>query len=105
MTDESEYSNRQLIEIVLRGYESKDLDYKGPIDWNEENKKASCRIVKDILAMANTGGGFLVFGVSEASAGFSWDGLSQDQSIRHHSIEQVCPELFGSTHQCASSKD
>jgi hypothetical protein len=80
MADESEYSNRQLIEILRRGYESKGLDYKGSTPWNENDKKACCEIVKDILGMANTEGGFLVLGVSETPTGYSWDGLSAEQS-------------------------
>ncbi|MCX7429336.1 MAG: ATP-binding protein [Planctomycetia bacterium] len=66
--------------ILRRGFESKELDYKGPDVWDEGNKKACCEIVKDILAIANTKGGFLVFGVSETSNGlFSWDGLTDEQ--------------------------
>jgi hypothetical protein len=80
MPAESEYSNRELIDILRRGYESKDLDYKGPMLWDESDKKACCEVVKDILGMANTLGGFIVIGVSEAPTGFSWDGLNPEQS-------------------------
>jgi len=66
--------------LVARGYESKDLDYKGPMAWDEKNKKACCDIVKDCLAMANTEGGYLVIGVSEDSSSFVLDGLSEDQA-------------------------
>ena len=75
MPADSEF-NRQLIDILRRGHESKDLDYKGPMLWDESDKKACCEVVKDILGMANTLGGFIVVGVSETLAGFSWDGLS-----------------------------
>jgi len=79
MAVESEYPKRQLIDILHRGHESKDLDYKGPIQWDEGDKKACCEIVKDVFGMANTFGGFIVIGVSEGVQGFSWDGLSADQ--------------------------
>ncbi len=72
-------SERALINLLLRGYESKDLDYKGPTQWDENNKKACCELIKDVMAMANTNGGFIVIGVSEAPNGFSWKGLSLDQ--------------------------
>lgn len=72
-------SNRELKEILLRGYESKDLDYKAPAKWDEGNKKACCELVKDVLGMANTKGGFIVLGVREREEGFSWDGLTREQ--------------------------
>jgi predicted HTH transcriptional regulator len=73
-------SEPELNAILLRGYESKDLDYKGPMSWNENDKEACCALVKDILGMANTEGGFIVVGVSERPGGFAWDGLSPEQS-------------------------
>ena len=69
-----------LKEILLRGFESKDLDYKGPCQWDEKDKKACCEIVKDILAMANTLGGYIVIGVSEKGNGFEWEGLTTKQA-------------------------
>lgn len=70
----------QLKEVLLQGHESKDLDYKGPCKWDEkESKKACCEIVKDILAMANTLGGYIVIGVSEQDGRFVWEGLTREQ--------------------------
>jgi schlafen family protein len=66
--------------ILHRGFESKDLDYKNPCKWDEADKMACCRLVKDVLGMANTLGGFLVIGVSETATGFSWDGMSSEQN-------------------------
>jgi hypothetical protein len=74
----SKSEERQLIAILRRGYESKELDYKGPMSWDESSKESCCGLVKDILGMANTVGGFIVIGVSEPN-GFSWDGLSPEQ--------------------------
>jgi hypothetical protein len=73
-------SDLELTAVLLRGYESKDLDYKGPMSWNEDEKEACCALVKDILGMANTDGGNIVIGVSESPGGFAWDGLSPEQS-------------------------
>jgi hypothetical protein len=71
----------ELIAILLRGHESRDFDYKAAVDWNEAaDKKACCELVKDILAMANTAGGFIVIGVSEPPMGFSFDGVSPVQA-------------------------
>lgn len=66
--------------ILLRGHESKDLDYKAAMRWDEQDKGACCELVKDILAMANTLGGFIVIGVGEQATGFSFDGLSPEQA-------------------------
>ena len=70
-----------LKDIVLRGFESKDLDYKSPIAWDESDKKASCELVKDILGMANTLGGYIVIGVSESASGFVWNGVTGKQAL------------------------
>ncbi|MBN1573487.1 MAG: ATP-binding protein [Deltaproteobacteria bacterium] len=66
--------------ILRRGYESKELDYKSPIKWDEKDKKASCEIVKDILAMANTNGGWIVIGVKEIDNGFDFIGVTKEES-------------------------
>ncbi len=70
-----------LKDILLRGYETKDLDYKAPIMWDENNKKACCEVVKDILGMANTLGGYIVIGVSESPTGFVWNGVTDEQAL------------------------
>jgi hypothetical protein len=66
--------------LILRGCESKDLDYKGPCAWDNSIKKACCELVKDVLALANAGGGWLVIGVNETGTAFSPDGVSDDQA-------------------------
>ena len=68
----------ELIAILRRGFESKDLDHKGPCSWDETDKKGCC-VVKDVLGMANMLGGYIVGGVAEVAAAFSWDGLTEDQ--------------------------
>jgi len=56
------------------------FDYKAATVWDEKDKKACCEFVKDILAMANTQGGFIAVGVSEQSGGFTFDGLTDTQA-------------------------
>jgi hypothetical protein len=73
----------ELIAIIRRGHESRELDYKAASAWSEKNKKACCELVKDILAMANTTGGMIAIGVSEASTGFVWDGMSEEQAASY----------------------
>ncbi len=65
---------------IRHGYETKEFDYKGPMSWDDSNKEERCKLVKDVLAMANTNGGIIVFGVSEnENKTYNWEGLSPDQ--------------------------
>jgi hypothetical protein len=77
----------ELVAVLTRGYESKDLDYKAPTGWDDSDKKSKCELVKDILAMANTLGGYLVIGVAESPAGFSFDGLTEKQAKSYDSTK------------------
>ena len=67
------------LDILLRKEETKELDYKGPCIWNPKDKASCCELVKDILAMANTLGGYLVIGVDEKDNGFEFTGMSNEQ--------------------------
>jgi hypothetical protein len=78
-----------LLAVIHRNYESKSLDYKGPMIWSAQDKKACCELTKDIMAMANTDGGYIVIGVSEVESGFRLDGLAPDQAGTFESSE-VC---------------
>ncbi len=69
----------ELEDIIKSGRETKSIDYKAPAAWNESDKKACCELVKDILAFANSGGGFIVIGVSETPTGIDHQGLSEPQ--------------------------
>ena len=81
-------SNSQELEnLILHPYESKELDFKGPMAWNVNDKKSCCEIVKDILAMANTKGGFIVIGVEETKSGFNPKGLTLEQIASFQSEE------------------
>jgi predicted HTH transcriptional regulator len=73
-------ASQELIAILLQGHESKELDYKCGMAWKEADKKSCCELVKDILAMANTRGGFIAIGVSEQPNGYSFDGVTVDQA-------------------------
>jgi len=72
--------DESLRRVLLKGYETKDFDYKGPMDWDASDKKARCELVKDILAMANTLGGTIVLGVSELANGWDFEGVSSEQA-------------------------
>ncbi len=71
--------SKELVNLISRPYESKEHDFKGPMKWDEKDKKSCCEIVKDILALANTKGGFIVIGVEENTTGFNQTGLTLEQ--------------------------
>lgn len=80
MADPTNENSETLLRILFRGYESKDLDYKAACKWDETDKKSRCELVKDILAMANSTGGYLVIGVSENTSGPGYEGLTDEQA-------------------------
>ena len=88
-TELSEFiqANQQLIGIIERNCESKSLDYKGPMSWDTKDKKSCCDLVKDILAIANTEGGYVVIGVAEKDEGFELVGVTSEQAGTYESTE------------------
>jgi CheY-like chemotaxis protein len=59
------------------GTETQDLDYKEKLERTRDGVAA---VAKDIIAMANFGGGYLIFGVAEKSKGqFEQVGLPPEQ--------------------------
>jgi len=56
----------QLVRALRQDHETRDVDYKAAMAWDTKaGKAACCGVVKDILAMANSGGGLIIFGVDE----------------------------------------
>jgi hypothetical protein len=55
--------------LLSVGYECAQLDYKLTVDFSFKNcrKREALRLIKDIVAMSNTDGGFIVFGVRDGS--------------------------------------
>jgi predicted HTH transcriptional regulator len=78
-------ASRELIAIIERNFESKSLDYKGPMSWDTSDKATCCGLVKDVLAFANTEGGYIVIGVSEADQGFELTGVTPEQAATFES--------------------
>ena len=65
----SNYSETDWKNIIYRGVESEELDYKAAIDWKKLSRTGKSKFVRHCLAMANTKGGYIVVGVGEDSAG------------------------------------
>jgi hypothetical protein len=82
-------ASADLIGIIERNFESKTLDYKGPMQWDSNDKKTCCGLVKDVIAMANTEGGHIVIGVTELQQGFELAGMTPEQAKSFESTS-VC---------------
>ena len=55
------------VKLLHLGFESKDLDYKDMISIEDKGSRAS--LAKDVIAMANSGGGTIIIGVKEETPG------------------------------------
>ena len=56
-------------ELVYRGVESDELDYKTHMSWNTMSRAAKGKLLRHLTAFAKTRGGYLVIGVSEDQFG------------------------------------
>ena len=66
------------IDMLLLGFESRDLDYKEDLDL--ESKAGRAAIAKDFIGMANVGGGTIIVGVRESMPGvFKLVGVPDDR--------------------------
>lgn len=52
-------------EIVYRGIETEELDYKAAQDWKKLSRGGRAKFARHCMAMANTKGGYIVVGVGE----------------------------------------
>jgi predicted HTH transcriptional regulator len=61
--------------------EAKDLHYKPPMGWDESGEAAACcRLVKQVLAMADTARGHIIIGVLESATERKWVGADRKQA-------------------------
>lgn len=72
----------ELKEVVERGVESDVLDYKAAQNWNQITKAGRAKLVRHMIAFANTKGGCLVIGVGEDASGCprNYTGVSDEES-------------------------
>lgn len=72
-------SEDHLIAQIKCGSERPDLDYKEQIDLCADRKREKAELTKDIIAMANFGGGLIIGGVRDVGGRFEMVGMGQDQ--------------------------
>ncbi len=82
MEKQSEKTAGNLRELVYRGVESEELDYKAAFGWTDLSRVARAKIIRHCLALANTKGGYVVIGVGEDASGHPSDyqGLTERQA-------------------------
>ena len=68
-------------EIVYRGVETQELDYKAAQNWTELSRVGKAKFARHAMALANTRGGYVVIGVGEDENGNPTDyqGLNEEQ--------------------------
>lgn len=88
--------NRLLIVAASVTKESKEIDFKQGFDINSAQE--CCEIIKDIMAMANSGGGIIMFGIDDNGAivnGFNTESiLSIDPATISDKIQAYTGEDF-----------
>ncbi len=62
-TEGLDLSDDKLRELLSVRYESEELDYK--IEYHHEDLKSTIELAKDVAAMANTRGGYIIIGVRD----------------------------------------
>lgn len=98
----NEIDDNELINLIKAGSEKPDLDYKVDIDLTA-SKKEKVEITKDVIAMANYGGGVIVGGVSEDNNGFKLQGMPAtslkpfDSTALNDFVSNYCDPPINST--------
>lgn len=74
----SKNEDKEIEELILRGREERNLEYKASMDWKEN--ATQMKVVKACLAFSNTrDGGALVFGMKELSdESYEIEGMSEN---------------------------
>lgn len=80
-----ELSEEKVIELINSKYESDSLDFKETFDM-ENDKKSYLELIKDIVAFANTEGGYIIYGIQDET--YNLKGVKDNIIIKPTQIDQ-----------------
>jgi predicted HTH transcriptional regulator len=63
--------SRNLVEVLSAKRESKQIEFKESFDASQTQDW--CEVLKDLVAIANSGGGYILFGVKNDGSLSGWD--------------------------------
>lgn len=68
--DQPDSGSLELVRLIRRGRESRDVDFKGPGNWQSWNEASKAELVRDMMAMGNGDRpGWIIIGVATGPAG------------------------------------
>lgn len=94
-------SDQDIAQLIGLRTENKNLDYKRSVNWGSCSKDEKVKIVKDILAIANTqDGGRIVFGVEDEN--FDFTGMQPDDisSFDPTTVNEFSHKYTDPKHSC-----
>ncbi|MFB6144367.1 MAG: ATP-binding protein [Candidatus Nanohaloarchaea archaeon] len=84
-------------DLLHRRYEGRNLEYKAYLDFESEDHKI--KFCKEVISIANTGGGYLVLGVFESEDGMDLKGMPSkqvpDENELNDTIKSVVDNAVG----------
>jgi hypothetical protein len=93
---DGDLSQEKLLALIGLGREEEALDYKRSYDLTGKTTKDRVEMVRDVVAMANTSGGYIVLGVDERRTGgtltFEPVGISEDH-LKSLDIDRLKPQI------------
>ena len=85
--------DRDLKELLEHATESKEVDYKSAVKFDERTDFAA-KLVKHILAFANSGGGHLIIGYKEQTDGsLAPDPTITDEIVASYAVTRLCQHV------------
>lgn len=96
MVLDGDLSKERLLALIGLGREEESLDYKRSYDLSGKSTKDKVEMVRDVVAMANTSGGYIVLGVDERRTGgtltYEPVGIPEDH-LKSLDIDSLKPQV------------
>jgi hypothetical protein len=93
---DGDLSRERLLALIRLGREEESLDYKRSYDLTGKSTKDRVEMARDVVAMANTFGGYIVLGVDERRTGgrltYEPVGISEDH-LKSLDIDRLKPQV------------